>query len=451
MSVAPLVTPDYTGTPGFRQTATGRRVLLRGGNVQPHNITSSSLAKLGVIGGNLWRIVVYWDKSEMVAPSGAGANWSSYSHTWDATYLAKVDSVVNYCTTRGIMLVIDWHKTSNWSSYFNPPSTPQGYTSGMPPWYYSDARFPGAQRAYTQDATGRELAKEGWYTGDGDGAVNGSHANQVFAKAFLSMLIARYGSNPNVVLWGLMNEPNPGRLLANQPTYRATSTIINSWLAPLVTHINQADLVAGVYSGRGICGISGIGGHLGWGTMDWSPYGTAAAMRANHVVLETHSYYRGLEPGADASGGGSGLNAVDGPGNHNDYEYPDRTILTTVTADSTAGTQTGQNAFNDVFRNVAAALGLPVLWGEWGVQRGDPARLQYMTQMKTYFDAHDLSCTYWALRNPDQDSLSLLTGANELSDIAVQLQAWLLATTSSSHAARRVVKDASNRVRVTAA
>jgi hypothetical protein len=110
---APLVRPEYTGTPRFVLDATGETILLRGANTILSASDAVSEAAVDA-GANAMRLVLNWHDLEPVAPTGSGTDFTTYVTSLDATTLAEIDTLCTYFAAAGAYVALDFHQAA-WS------------------------------------------------------------------------------------------------------------------------------------------------------------------------------------------------------------------------------------------------------------------------------------------------------------------------------------------------
>jgi len=360
---------------GFANAA-GDEVVLRGVDVQG-DAPPAVYQQATDLGANFLRVVTHWDEAEAAAPSGSGTSWGSYTHHWNASYLAKLDALVAWAETHHIYVLIDFHQAS-WSPYF-------GGFGGVPRWYYEDHRFAGGK--YASQDKGKAIAA--FWTSEA------SMSRPLF-EAFAQMMVRRYSSSSHVVGYEIFNEPNPGNLAGSGTAKTATMT---HWQVPIRDAIFALD-------GRRAIFFMHRGGGSGVGTADWSVWGD---MVAHHMVLDVHAYFTGESPGKHASHPGDvGLDPAGdewvpdtGPATHNNLR------ATGAGGQNYHGSQTYQEALHSVWIAKAHAAGIPVILGEWGCNENDTGNAAYHAQVVHAAAKVGLSWSRWQLASSSSSSASL--------------------------------------------
>ena len=277
LAVRPLVRPEYTGTPRFVLDATGGEILLRGANTI---LTASDAVSKAAVdnGANAMRLVLNWHVLEPVAPTGSGTDFSTYVTSLDATTLSEIDALCAYYASVGAYIDLDFHQAS-WSPYYGG--------SGVPSWYYTDARFTAQQNAGAgwNNSTDKSQAINNWWTD----ATESPMSQQLyinFVTAFIQWAQTKswYG---HVFGYTTFNELNAGNMTGSSS---AKISAMHTWLAPVVAAMNALEPYRAMF-------VMCRGGGQGWGTVTFSEFGDLASQ---NICAEFHQYYTGLAPGADA-------------------------------------------------------------------------------------------------------------------------------------------------------
>lgn len=401
---APLVVAEYTGTPRFVLAATGERILLRGVNTIQSSSDTDRRATLLSLGCNMVRVVLNWHNLEPTAPTGSGTNFSTYVHTLDSAALAQLDVDLQTYADAGLYFQVDMHQAS-WSPYYGG--------SGVPSWYYTDARFQTQQNggAGWNNSTDKSSAIAAFWTDAEESAMSQRLYIDVWRKLIAHLLVQPYADH--LVGYHVFNEPNPGNLGGSSAS---KVSAMHTWLAPVVDAIDGDDPARAKF-------LMCRGGGQGYGTATFAEFTDLIAQKC---VLEFHAYYVGLAPGRGADTAGE----VGYQGPDNDDYYPDSNTVHTTTAGNTyTGSEVYQEAWNSVPLDKAAALGLPAFLGECGVHPDDTGRLAYIADVQDAIDAVSLSATVWKLGRYPGDSLGLLDTSGALLDTGTAWQTWFQSTT----------------------
>ncbi len=375
-ALAAPTTPTVTTLGGhFVRSSDSVPVVLRGFDVpywQPALAADAVAAHATMV-----RVPVPWSAVEPAAPVAG-------THTWDQSVLTEVDTTVRYFQAHGVQVLIDFHQV-HWSPYF--ASVCQlgavcGGASGVPAWYYADGRFP-------LTLNGVLAAQAAFFTTEA--ARSGADYS-----AFAQMMATRYAGYPNVVGYGIVNEPQPGNLPGRVGFQSATTTMLR-WQAVVARAIRVVEPVRALF-------VSVRGGGEGVGTADFSVFGGDP-----HLVLDFHDFFNGLPGyGLDATGDNW---RPDWPSTHMQY----------VT--SYAGTEASQAAVLAVPLQTARRFGMPLFIGEWGARSDDVHGTVYQTQMLDRLDRNGLSWTRWTLGASDR--FTLVNGDLSLTAQGAQLASAL--------------------------
>jgi hypothetical protein len=341
-------TPWVTTSGAAFVDAGGTPVVLRGVDVYP-----GASAPVAAVGANFARIFVPWSSVEPDAPVDG-------VHSWSTSVLSAVDASVSALEAQGIAVEIDMHQCG-WSPYFNVG----GCSNGVPAWYYADGRFPAT-------GLGEADAKAAFWTTE-------AAKSEAAYTAFAQMMVQRYSGYPNVIGFGIFNEPQPGSLGA---TTDATNAMIR-WQADVGAALRQVDTTRILFF---MCrsGAEGIT------TADLSPLAGLGP-----VALDFHDYFNGVPGyGYDASG---------------DNWSPSWALTHNQTSTNYQGTEAAQESVLDVAVAKTQTAGIPLLVGEWGVRKDDSGAAAYQTQMLDLLARYRISAARWdigttdlfALRNPD--------------------------------------------------
>jgi hypothetical protein len=402
---APLITVAYNNaTPRFVNAA-GDQVLLRGVNLTMSSPSSFQNLAAGM-GLNCVRLVCNWDRFEATAPTGSGTNYAGYTHTLTASEVATLDSFASFFASQGIYMQIDFHQ-AGWSPFF-------GGFSGVPSWYYTDARFKPNQNGgngWTSADQGQAIAA--FWTDTAEKAMA-----QTLYNAWVKAMVAHVTNQSwcdHVFGWQIFNEPNPGSMGGSSVSKVST---MQTWLSTTVDAIRSIDTSRACFA---MC----RGGGQGYGTAIFTDaFGSVATMQSKNMAMEYHAYYTGKLPGKNASAVGDVGYAAPG----NDDYFPDANTTHNTTAGSSyVGSLAGQRAWLNVPITKAAAIGLPMFHGEFGVHFDDPGRLTYLQHIQTVLDENLLSATHWKLGSTPTDNLGLVTNGN-LNDMGLSMKAWFQAT-----------------------
>lgn len=349
--------PVQAAAPWFATSGTsfvdahGNPVVLRGVDVYP-----GVSAPVVAIGANFARVFVPWASVEPTAPVDG-------VHTWSQSVLSEVDASVSDLLQQGVAVEIDFHQCG-WSPYFQSANG-SGCANGVPAWYYADGRFP-------QTGQGEADAKAAFWTTE-------ASQSEAAYQAFAQMMVARYSASPNVIGYGVFNEPQPGSLGA---TTAATNTMLG-WQVTVARAIRAID------PQRTIFFMARSGGE-GVTTADFSQLAGLGS-----VALDFHDYFNGTPGyGFDQTG---------------DNWYPSWSQTHNQTSTDYQGTEAAQEQVLQVVLAKTQAAGIPLLVGEWGVQKTDTGAAAYQAQMLDLFATYGLSWARWdigtsdlfALRNPD--------------------------------------------------
>jgi Cellulase (glycosyl hydrolase family 5) len=347
-SAADTSAPWVTTSGAAFVDAGGAPVVLRGVDVYP-----GVSAPVAAVGANFARIFIPWSSVEPDAPVDG-------VHSWSTSVLSAVDASVSALQADGIAVEIDMHQCG-WSPYFGAG----GCSNGVPAWYYADGRFPAT-------GAGEADAKAAFWTTE-------APRSEAAYAAFAQMMAERYSAYPNVIGFGIFNEPQPGSL----PTTTATTNAMIRWQADVAASIRHVD------PSRILFFMCRSGGE-GITTADLSPLAGLGP-----VALDVHDYFNGTPGyGYDASG---------------DNWSPSWALTHNQTSTNYQGTEAAQEAVLDVAVAKAQTAGIPLLLGEWGVRKDDSGTAAYQTQMLDLLARYRISAARWdigtsdlfALRNPD--------------------------------------------------
>lgn len=412
-NVAPLLTPDYAGLPRIIDS-TGQEVLLRGVEVSD-GAGSAVYQKIPATGANFVRVPIYWSKAEPTAPSGSGADWTTYVHTYAASYLTAAETLVQYMQTNHIYVEI-FANFTGWS-----PAAPFNGTGGVPAWFYTDARFPGVtDLSSTANNVNAAIGKwwTRWITDPGNFT-----ADQYFYAQFWTELIRRFSAYNNVVMYGVWHEPTVGTISGT--TWQQKDADVHGWLSWVVDQMHAADP-------QRMKAVGVIGDMLGWGSAGsgsagFASFGSAEQMQRKHMILDFHEVYSGKAPGYPADATVSGQVGLDTAGDALVGGFA--ATHTLVTNASYAGSLTYHENLMTVPRATARRLGLPLMLGNMAVYNGDPGRLAYIQHMQQLMDAHAFSGAVLRFNDTGTSTtaVGLLTNG-VLNDMGIAWSNWWKAT-----------------------
>lgn len=219
------------------EDARGRRAFLRGVNAgghaklapgyMPFDFTSATFD--AALGAYLDR-AAGWGIDVLRVPF----NWAAVEPVRgqdDATYLARLDALVDGAWTRGIRVVLDFHQDVFAEAFCG---------DGFPAWTLAEPTLPAKRGCplwfgeYTFDA-GVKAAFDRFYA-DQDGI-------QTAYRALWDRMIARYKDRPGVIGFELLNEPGWGS--ANQAAFEATT--LRDLYASMIARVNAAAPAALVF------------------------------------------------------------------------------------------------------------------------------------------------------------------------------------------------------------
>lgn len=400
----PLITVAYDNNNPRFVNAAGDQVLLRG-----VNLILSAPSSFGPLaqsmGLNCVRVVCNWNDFVPAAPTGSGTDYTTYTQTLSTSQLATLDSFCSYFASQNIYMMIDFHQ-AGWSPYFGG--------TGVPSWYYTDARFKPKQNGGNGWSTSQQGPAIAAFWQDANEKPMAQTLYNAWAKQMVAHVTAQTWSD-HVFGWEAFNEPNPGSMGGSSAS---KVTTMQTWLSTTVDAIRSVDTSRVTF-------VMCRGGGQGYGTAIFTDaFGDTPTMQSKKLGMEYHAYYTGLMPGKNASTSGQGGYAAP----DNDDYYPDSATVHNTTAGSNYhGTVAGQTAWMTVPIAKAAALGLPMFHGEFNARYDDPGRLTYQQHIQQVMDANKMSCTCWKLGSTPTDTLGLVTNG-ALNDQGLSLQAWFKST-----------------------
>ena len=347
----------------------GLPIVLRGVNQQGGaGVQSNGMAL--TLGSNFVRILAPWSTVEDTAPVGG-------IHTWNQTYLQRLDEQVSWYEDHGVNVLIDFHQYK-WSPYFGTGET------GIPGWFYNDVR-PGL---YPKTGEGVKQAMGDWWT-DAVGRQD--------YLAFVRMMVSRYGSHANVVGYEVLNEPMVGNL---GETHASTQAVI-SWEAPIVNAIRLRDPERAVFFMlRG-------GGDNGLENADFAKFGPMT-----NLVLDLHDYYNGLYGSGFTPDQEGWAPSWDATHNQNFLDYH--------------GSEDALAANLESAVNRTRRLGIPLVVGEWGAQTADTGVIEFQHHLLSVMTRYGLSWARWNL-GQGSDPFTLLTRAKSFNPVGADLAVALAA------------------------
>jgi aryl-phospho-beta-D-glucosidase BglC (GH1 family) len=358
-SVAPWVHSSGTGF----VDASGNPVYLRGFDAN----SSMGYRKAAELGANFIRIPIYWSDLEPNPPVDG-------IHSWDQTQLDALDTEVQTLESQNVNVLLDLHQTG-WSPYFTDITQ---NARGMPAWLYSPGYFP-----QPMSQLGLGLAKMDFAT---------NPAIMPYYKAYVSMIVRRYRSYPNVVGYEPYNEPQPGKLGTN---HTGTQALI-AYQAQLLTLIRSLDPQRTVFL------FTRQGGDLGFLDADLTAWGSL-----QNVAIDLHDYFVGTDPPV-------------GYAADTETWFPDHDSVVTQFETAYVGTETNQLRILDQVLAKTSEWDVPLLVGEWGARIDDPGLLEYQRQMLDAFRKRKLSWSRWALTS--HGTLRILNPDYSFSPAALQIQ-----------------------------
>jgi hypothetical protein len=335
----------------FVTTGTGDPVVLRGVNVS----AGSNLAlqsRVVQLGGNLARIHVTWADLQPTAPTASNPGWNT-------ALIASIGRQIAWYRAHSIDVLIDLHQF-DWSSYF----TSQGH--GIPDWFYTQIH----EGEYPPTRHGADEAIAAFYSDPAAIRLYGQLARMVAAK---------FGADPNVVGYEVLNEPAAPGDHAGAQSVLAFEAKIRS-------------VFAAVDPLRTVFVMTRTGGDLGLLDANFKAFGNL-----DHVALDYHAYFAGRR--------GTGL-TFDG-----ESWAPNWTVTHMQVTHVYRG---GEALQRDVLMTPilkANDLRIPLLVGEWGELRGTSGGSTYQAQMLAIFDRHGLSWARWAMSA--KDTFGILNAASQ--------------------------------------
>lgn len=344
--------------------------------------TQSTYQKITQLNCNFARIACHWEDIELNAPTGSGTDYSTYSHTFGGagSIIPGLDAMCTFFNQNNIYFIIDIHQ-AGWSTFFSG-------NGGIPPWYYTDSRFPGATIPSDKGASI-------WNFWTSDATVTGSHGdNRVLYKSLLNYVVNRYAQYANCIGFEVFNEPNPGSWPTGSGYDNATNTML-TWQNTMVDYINSIDPSRAIF-------VSTRGGGQGVFSADYTILGlsTSTLLNPQNIVLDCHAYYTGLSPGfinGVGTAGQVGLAAYNSSSPPGDEWYPDDTTTHINLNPGYVGTFANQEQVHLVYLNRANSFGIPLVMGEWGCNGNDTGRLTYQRQMFQLFDKYSMNMSRWNL------------------------------------------------------
>ncbi len=347
----------------------GLPIVLRGVNQQGGaGVQSNGMAL--TLGSNFVRILAPWSTVEDTAPVGG-------VHTWNQTYLQRLDDQVSWYEAHGVNVLIDFHQYK-WSPYFGTGET------GIPGWFYNDVR-PGL---YPRTGEGVKQAMGDWWT---------DAAGRQDYLAFVRMMVSRYGSHANVVGYEVLNEPMVGNL---GETHASTQAVI-SWEAPIVNAIRLRDPERAVFFMlRG-------GGDNGLENADFARFGPMT-----NLVLDLHDYYNGLYGSGFTPDQEGWAPSWDATHNQNFLDYH--------------GSEDALAANLESAVNRTRRLGIPLVVGEWGAQTADTGVIEFQHHLLSVMTRYGLSWARWNL-GQGSDPFTLLTRTKSFNPVGADLAVALAA------------------------
>lgn len=210
--------------------------------------SGDDFAQMRALGFDVVRLVLNWSQLEPTAG------------TYSATYLDRVAQVVGWARQQGIYVILDMHQ-DQFSRYILPatkaaaPSgcTPSGGADGAPSWAVLSDSKPGCAMFGIDELNPAESASFASFwanaTAPGSqGQAPGTGLQDHYIGA-LAALAKRFQSDPAVVGYELMNEPQPGSTGSTPAAngYQASSQD----LYPFYTRAIEA--MTGVRDGRPTC------------------------------------------------------------------------------------------------------------------------------------------------------------------------------------------------------
>lgn len=315
----------------------GREVFLRGVNMGVSG-NEWNYATLDSWGMNLIRMEYNWWQLEPNPPVKNGGSWT---HNYDATYVAKLRKAIGLAGEHGIYVVIK-NTGCTYCGEFRYPD-----------WQYQ-AQYNSHGITYSSSAQGQEQA---------DGDFWSDPLRKEFMISAWLHLIGQLKDLPAVTGYEVLNEPKVGPL----PHVHSTTQMVVDWQVSAAQRIRQAD------PGRIVFFTTRAGYGPGVSTADLSGFGALG-----NAAFDIHDYFGGRW--------GDGYGGTDP--SKDDYEEVVQDLYAHVSSEDPdcscdgqflpyIGTTYGHVRFIQHIVDALRPWGFPLLVGEFGVKATDPGAMHY--------------------------------------------------------------------------
>ena len=319
---------------------------------------------------NFVRLHVHWTDLEPTAPKhNPDGTWT---HTYDATYLAAIKQAVSDAWTRGLSVLIE--NAGNNQVLIDPNATFFAY----PLWLYQ-APYNSAGVTYTQDDAGSNQAQADFYT---------DALRKQFFNDFWKYLAIQLKSTPGIVGYEVQNEPQVGTLATGLPT----TQMVVDWQLSVAKLIRATDpsrvIVFTTWAGYGP-GLPDVDLH------DWvtappvDPNGLPQALGYADVAFMAHDYF--------GARWGSGLNQSTGSSAYHEFYQPDyNNVLNgdVGTAPPYIGSTLSQVRWIQDKQNSLSQWKIPLIVGEFGIPSADIGAYRFYGTVTT---ALQLTGANWSM------------------------------------------------------
>ncbi len=300
-------------------------------------------------GMNLARLPVEWSKLEPTAPiKQPDGTWT---HAYDPSYLAKVQTVIGLAQRLGVYVVVGnyW----DFGTYF-----------GWPDWLY--------QAAYNTHGITYEKTPDGKTQAETD--FWSDALRQQFMTSMLTYLAGQLAATPGIVGYDVLNEPARGTLAETHDT----TQLILDWQLTTATAIRAVDPPRVLFfTTRGYLGVGLPNADLsGWAAL-------------GNVAFDLHDYY--------GARWGDGLFNQTGSPLYRETGQSILAVLSQVPSDVSPyiGTVASQKRLIQTMQAALAPAGIPLIVGEFGdsALQNDPGVYRFYGTTTTAFNLLGVS---WA-------------------------------------------------------
>ena len=332
-------------------------ILLHGINVKTSPfVEDADLERIASWGMNFLRMQVNWSELEPNPPTQQPDQ--SWTHTYDAAYLAQVKAKIATAQALGLYVLVDNHGCQT-CGYFP-----------FPQWLYQ-APYNSYGRTYAQTEEGAELAQSDFWSDD---------LRKAFMKSALVHLATELDSTPGIVGYEVLNEPQQGTL----PSDHDTSQIM------VDVQLTLAGAIRGVDSDRVIVFTTRSGFGPGVSEVDLDGFAGLG-----NVAFDIHDYFGGRW------GDGLGGEDPEKVDYHEGYQQLYNHVLAEQGAAPYIGTAVAHASFFRTAKQALAPHEITLLVGEFGDLYYDPGVSTFFGTVTTALRGEGVSWSTTAYFGPN--------------------------------------------------